>query len=137
MIFSITDCMGLPTLGGMSHSHISFLHFYVSAKHPLTDPSGHLSPGQGERWLAKRDGEGVLPLGERGIGIVSRGEKARRYPTSASSFACSQSACFGARFVRDHSSSMSHFTASSRLTSASSSGSGQASSIRWPLGSKK
>ena len=30
------------------------------AKHPLTDPSGHLSPGQGERWLAKRDGEGVL-----------------------------------------------------------------------------
>ena len=44
MIFSITDCMGLPTLGGMSHSHISFLHFYVSAKHPLTDPSGPPPP---------------------------------------------------------------------------------------------
>ena len=26
-----------------------------------------LSPGQGERWLAKRDGEGVLPFRERGI----------------------------------------------------------------------
>ena len=89
MIFFITDCRGLPTLRGMSHSHLSFLHFYVSAKHPLTDPSGHLSPcpgerkrsvgfapglrhsseiasarflspGQGERWLATRDGEGVL-----------------------------------------------------------------------------
>ena len=50
---------------------------------------------------------------------------------------CRKAACFGARLVRDHSSSMSHLTASSLWTIASSSGSGQASSIRWPLGSKK
>ena len=85
MIFSITDCMGLPTLGGMSHSHISFLHFYVSAKHPLTDPSGHLSPGQGERWLAKQVGEGVLPPGHRPLEVrqASHPDRATRggHPT--------------------------------------------------------
>jgi hypothetical protein len=54
-----------------------------------------------------------------------------------SSFACSQAACCGARRVRLHSSSMSHFTASRRFSIASSSGSGQASSTRWPFGSKK
>ena len=50
---------------------------------------------------------------------------------------CRKSACCGARLVFDHSSSMSHFTVSSLAIIASSSGSGQASSTRWPLGSKK
>src|SRR5690606_23599075 len=50
---------------------------------------------------------------------------------------CRKAPCLGARLVFDHSSSMSHLTASSFLFMASSSGSGQASSSRWPLGSKK
>ena len=50
---------------------------------------------------------------------------------------CRNAACRGARLVFDHSSSISHFTASSFFMIASSSGSGQASSIRCPLGSKK
>ena len=54
-----------------------------------------------------------------------------------SSLACRKAACLGARLVLDQSSSMSHFTASSFLSMASSSGSGHASSTRWPLGSKK
>lgn len=57
--------------------------------------------------------------------------------TSDSSFSCIQAACLGAFLVFDHSSSMSHFTASSFFNIASSFGSGQASSIRCPLGSKK
>ncbi len=114
MTVTIADCRGLPTLRGMSHSHLSFLHFYVSAKHPLTDPSGHLSPcpgerkrsvgfapglrrageiapapflspGQGERWLAKRDGEGVLPAGHRPLEVrqASHPDRATRggHPT--------------------------------------------------------
>src|SRR5207253_300639 len=54
-----------------------------------------------------------------------------------SSSAWRNAACFGARLVRDHSSSISHFTASSLASWGASSGSGQASSTRWPLGSKK
>ena len=55
----------------------------------------------------------------------------------SSSFSCSQAACFGARLVSDHSRRISHFTASSLAIMASSPGSGHASSMRCPLGSKK
>ena len=83
---------------------------------------------QGE--VAVRVVRGLDPAGEaRVVRCVDR--------QLANSFSCRNAACRGARFVFDHSSSMSHFTASSlRITSASS-GSGQASSSRCPLGSKK
>ena len=55
----------------------------------------------------------------------------------SSSFSCIHAACCGARLVSDHSRSISHFTASSLASRASSSGSGHASSMRCPLGSKK
>ena len=52
----------------------------------------------------------------------------------SSSFRCIQAACCGARLVSDHSRSISHFTASSRASRASSSGSGHASSMPVPVG---
>ena len=55
---------------------------------------------------------GALPVGELGIG-VGLGHRALALRRLANSFSCIQAACLGARLVRDHSSSMSHFTSSS------------------------
>jgi hypothetical protein len=54
----------------------------------------------------------------------------RRVHSRESSFWCAKAACLGARLVRDHSSNMSHLTASSLRISVSSFGPGHASSTR-------
>ena len=110
-----------------------------------------LDPGQervGDDGVPRREPRrhhqlGLLCVGGGRDGLEGReGQQGAPPPTGApahlsSSFRCIHAACCGARLVSDHSRSISHFTASSLASRASSSGSGHASSMRCPLGSKK
>ena len=79
----------------------------------------------------------IHPAAQRGVvGGVERGGHACS-TSGVNSRRWKNSACFGARLVLDQSSSIFHFTSSMRRSMLASSGSGQASSRRWPLGSKK
>ena len=104
---------------------------------PRREPRRHHQLGLGV-------GRGLLGVGRRGHGLDGQ-QRQQDHPPAAgaparhlsSSLRCIQAACCGARLVSDHSRSISHFTASSLASMASSSGSGHASSMRCPLGSKK
>ena len=109
-------------------------------QHLVTNGHAHLPGGAfSESETAKRQ---VLD-GEVGVLCVGRGHPAQERRVvgfvdhALNSRSCRKAPCLGARLVTAHSLSMSHLTASRRWIMASSSGSGQASSTRWPLGSKK
>src|SRR5471032_326922 len=85
------------------------------------------------RQVAADDDQGAVAV------AVFQGGKFHGIPCfsiSSYSGACIQAACLGARRVCDHSSSISHLTASS-LAIISGVPTLAASSRRWPLGSKK
>ena len=140
-----------PCRDGQCHQalHVGMVHqasgpqvqHLVTDGHTDTPPRITLHPEAAERQVLGREVRarivgGFHPAVDRGVvGAIQKIVVAVGHRLNSRS--CRKAPWRGARRVRDHSSSMSHLTASSRRIIDSSSGSGQASSSRWPFGSKK